>query len=580
MSVHKVLIANRGEIAVRIARACAAYGVGSVAVYSDQDAEALHVAAADEAVPLEGTSLADTYLSIEKLLDAALRTGADAVHPGYGFLSENPDFARAVAAAGLTWIGPAADVIELLGDKIAAHRLARDAGAPLVPGTDGPVAGPAEAVSFAREHGLPVVVKAAAGGGGMGIRVARTLDEIPAAFGAAQREARAAFGRGDCFVERYLEHSRHIEAQVIGDRPGHVLVVGTRDCSLQRRGQKLVEEAPAPFLPAGAEQAVMDAARRICERAGYTSAGTVEFLVDRDGSVAFLEVNTRIQVEHGVTEETTGVDLVRQQLLVADGHPLDFDRAPAPHGHAIEFRITAEDPARGFLPEPGTLRRFDLPGGPGVRVDAGVAAGCAVPAEYDSLIAKLVVWGADRDEAIRRSRQALAEFRIEGVGDILPFHRRLLDEEAFTAPRGTPRIHTRWLEEECEWKDHLAPGLGDEQRPATPVRTWVEIDGVRHRVGLPAGFALAGAASSSSASGVAVEPEPGSLLAPVSGTLSSWRRADGDLVAAGEQVALIEAMKLETPVAAEIAGRLRIEVPAGGSCRAGDVLGHVVAEAS
>ncbi len=571
MTIHKVLVANRGEIAIRIARACAAYGIESVAVYSDQDADALHVQAADEAVALEGTTLADTYLNIEKLVDIARRTGADAVHPGYGFLSENSSFARAVAQAGLVWIGPDADVIDLLGDKIAAHTLAREVQAPLVPGTDGPVAGPEEAVAFAEDHGLPIIIKAAAGGGGMGIRVARTMDEIPGAFDAARREAASAFGRDACFVERFLEHSRHIEAQVVGDRAGHVVVMGTRDCSVQRRGQKLVEEAPAPFLAADTLDSITGAARRICEKAGYTSAGTVEFLVDPGGAVAFLEVNTRIQVEHGVTEETTGVDLVRQQLLIADGMPLDVDATPTPHGHAIEFRITAEDPARGFLPEPGEITRFDLPGGPGIRIDAGVRAGSIVPAEYDSLIAKLIVTGADRDEAIRRARTALHEFHLAGVGDILPFDRQLLDDPAFTAPHGHLGVHTRWLEEECDWLADLEPGLGTEQRPALPVRSWIEIDGVRHRIGLPAGFSMGGGSAAEPTQAAAA----GEVLAPVYGTLTSWRHHDGDDVAEGETLALMEAMKLESPVLAPAAGRLVIEVPEGTSCRAGDLVGRV-----
>ncbi|MCH4249873.1 MAG: ATP-grasp domain-containing protein [Microbacteriaceae bacterium] len=580
MSIHRVLIANRGEIAVRIERACAEYGVESVAVYSDQDAEALHVRNADVAYPLDGTALSDTYLNGDTLLRVAAESGADAIHPGYGFLSENASFARAVREAGLVWIGPSPETIELLGDKISAHALAKRVGAPLVPSSDGSVSSPEEVVDFAREAGLPIVIKATAGGGGMGMRTAHTMAEIPQAFTEARHEAQAAFGNGVCFTERFLEHPRHIEVQVVGDRPGHVVVIGTRDCSLQRRGQKLVEEAPAPFLTPDQVDEVTGAARRICEAAGYTSAGTVEFLLGDDGHFSFMEVNARIQVEHGVTEQTAGIDLVRQQLLVADGRPLDVQETPAPTGHALEFRIIAEDPGRGFVPEPGTVTRVEFPGGPGVRVDSGVQTGSAVPPDYDSLMAKIVVSADDRQAAIRRARRALNELVVEGVGQIVPLYRRLLEDSAFTAPTGRLGISTTWLEAECAWIDSLRPGLGNEEVPEAPLRTWVEVDGVRHRLGVPA--RVAALLSHPQSLGMPQSPErtdavatPGAVRAPMPGTLSSWRYPDGALVQEGETVALLEAMKLESPVAAPCTGVLRITRPAGAPCRGGDVLGRV-----
>ncbi|HON30743.1 MAG TPA: biotin carboxylase N-terminal domain-containing protein, partial [Ottowia sp.] len=454
--MHKVLIANRGEIAVRIARACRDYGVRSVAVYADPDADALHVRAADEAWALPGTRPADTYLAIDKLLDVARRAGADAVHPGYGFLSERAEFARAVRDAGLAWIGPRPETIEMLGDKVAARRIALQVGAPLVAGTAEPVTSVAEVLAFAEQYGLPVAIKAAFGGGGRGLKVAWQMDEVSELYESAVREATAAFGRGECFLEQFLDRPRHIEAQVIADRHGQVVVVGTRDCSLQRRNQKLVEEAPAPFLTDAQRAQVHEAARAICAAAGYESAGTVEFLLGQNGQISFLEVNTRLQVEHPVTEETSGVDLVIEQLRVADGLPLTFAETPPVRGHSLEFRINAEDPGRGYLPTPGRVTRFDAPGGPGVRVDTGFGAGSTVPGSYDSLLAKLIVTGATRDQALARARRALAEFEIEGVASVLPFHRAVVADPAFTA-KDSFQVHTRWIETEMQARFEPAP---------------------------------------------------------------------------------------------------------------------------
>ncbi|MGN6144944.1 MAG: acetyl-CoA carboxylase biotin carboxylase subunit, partial [Mesorhizobium sp.] len=441
--MRKVLIANRGEIAVRIIRACKDAGLASVAVYADADAGAPFVRMADEAYALNGQKAGETYLDIGKLIDVAKRSGADAVHPGYGFLSERAEFAQAVIDAGMTWIGPDPKVIETLGDKLQARDIARVVGAPLVAGSDGPVATAAEALAFARKFGLPIAIKAAHGGGGRGLKIAREMDEVEELFDSATREATAAFGRGECFIEQFLDRPRHIEAQVLADRLGNVIVVGTRDCSMQRRNQKLIEEAPAPFLTDEQRERVEQAARAICKAAGYTGAGTVEFLLSADGVISFLEVNTRLQVEHPVTEETTGVDLVREQFRIAEGLPLSFTETPRPRGHALEFRINVEDPGRGFLPMAGAISLFAPPSGPGVRIDSGVETGSTAPPLFDSLIAKLIVWGATRDEAIARARRALGEFRIEGVPTVLPFHRAALDHPDFAKNFA---IHTRWIE--------------------------------------------------------------------------------------------------------------------------------------
>ncbi len=454
--MRKVLIANRGEIAVRIARACRDAGLASVAVYGEPDLDALHITVADEAYALGGQTAAESYLDIGKILKAAAESGADAVHPGYGFLAENADFAREVIAAGLTWIGPPPAAIEALGDKVRARHIAMAVGAPLAPGTDGPVSGADEVAAFVAEHGLPIAIKAAFGGGGGGLKVARTEAEIPELYDSAVREAVAAFGRGECFVERYLDRPRHVETQCLADSRGHVVVVSTRDCSLQRRHQKLVEEAPAPFLSAGQERLLRESSKAILREAGYVGAGTCEFLVGQDGTVSFLEVNTRLQVEHPVTEEVSGIDLVREMFRIADGQELTYDDPPL-RGHSIEFRINAEDPGRNFLPAPGTITTWRPPSGPGVRLDAGYAAGMTVPQAFDSLVAKLIVTGASRSEALERSRRALAEFEIGGMPTVLPFHRAVVDDPAFTSVPFT--VHTRWIE--TEFGGNLPPYSGD-----------------------------------------------------------------------------------------------------------------------
>jgi len=572
--VKKVLIANRGEIAVRIARACADYGTRSAAVFADPDADALHVRVADEAWGLGGSSPAETYLDIGKLLAAARSSCADAVHPGYGFLSESAEFARRVEEAGLVWIGPSPESIEALGDKTTARRIATSVGAPLVAGTPGPVAGADEVVAFADEHGLPIAIKAAFGGGGRGMRVVHRRQDVRDAFDSAVREAVAAFGRGECFVEQYLDRPRHVEAQVLGDGRGTVVVVGTRDCSLQRRHQKLVEEAPAPFLTEEQHRLVVEAARDVCAAVDYRGAGTVEFLVGTSGTVSFLEVNTRLQVEHPVTEETTGVDLVRQQLLVADGLPLEVTSTPEPRGHAFEFRLNAEDPGRGFLPTPGAVERFDLPGGRGVRVDAGVVAGSRVPGAYDSLLAKLVVSGRDRPEALRRARTALAELTVGGVSTVLPFHRRVVTDPAFTGEDGFG-VHTRWIETECAWLDELAAPRPADDGDEEVVRTWVELDGRRVRLGLPAGLLRAAAPGPADVAAPAAAADPGVVRAPVAGTLLAWRADDGAQVEEGDAVAVMEAMKMETVVAAPAAGVLRRTAAEGDTCAAGAELARI-----
>jgi acetyl-CoA/propionyl-CoA carboxylase biotin carboxyl carrier protein len=582
--IRTVLVANRGEIAVRVIRACADLGIRSVAVYADGDADAPHVRLADEAWSLDGRTAAETYLSVEKLLDVARRSGADAVHPGYGFLSERAAAARAVEEAGLVWVGPTSATIELLGDKIAARDLARTVGAPLVPGSDGPVPDAAAALAFAEEHGLPLAIKAAHGGGGRGMRVARTLDEVPELFEAARREAEAAFGHGECFVERFLERPRHVEAQVIADDHGHVVVAGTRDCSLQRRNQKLIEEAPAPFLGPAVRKRIHESARDLCAAAGYRGAGTVEFLLGADGTLSFLEVNTRLQVEHPVTEETTGLDLVVEQLRVASGLPLSVTEDPEPRGHAIELRLNAEDPARGFLPGPGRIERFAAPGGPGVRVDTGVESGSVIPGEFDSLFAKIVVWGPTREAALARARRAAAETVVEGVPTVLPFHRAVLADPAFTgsADGSGFAVHTQWIETE------LLASL-DPQTLAEPVvepgvvDTWVEIDGRRHRVRTPGGIGFAGLGpapgsteAAPTSSGTAADAGRVPLLAAMPGTLVRWLVADGEAVADGQPVAVVEAMKMETQLVAEVAGTLEHSTTEGAPVVAGNPIGYVM----
>ena len=571
--MKKVLIANRGEIAVRILRACRDHGLQSVAVYADPDADALFVRLADEAYGLDGVRPAETYLDIDKLIAIAKRSGADAVHPGYGFLSERAEFAKAVQDAGLIWIGPDPHVIEALGDKVEARRIATSVGAPLVAGSDGPVSSAAEVIAFAEKHGLPVAIKAAHGGGGRGIKVAWKMEEVADLYESAVREATAAFGRGECFLERFLDRPRHIEAQVIADRHGNVLVLGTRDCSAQRRNQKLIEEAPAPFLTLEQRERIHAAARAICAAAGYSGAGTVEFLLGADGTISFLEVNTRLQVEHPVTEETTGIDLVIEQFRIAEGKPLVVTETPEPRGHSIEFRINAEDPGRGFLPTPGAITAFDPPSGPGVRLDSGVVTGSTIPGVFDSLMAKLIVTGATREEALRRARRALREFRIEGVATVLPFHRAAIDTEDFIGTDGF-KVHTRWIE--TDFAD-MPDAMARPEPAADPslVRTHLEIDGRRVSLALPslllAGLGAAGQGAAATGAAGSKPAEDG-IAAPVSGTLQAFKVADGATVAEGDLVAVMEAMKMETQVLAPKAGRLRLRARDGDYLQAGDVL--------
>lgn len=551
-STQKVLIANRGEIAVRVIRACAEAGYTSVAVYADQDADALHVRLADEAVGLGGATAADTYLSVEALLAAARRADATAVHPGYGFLSESASFARAVEDAGLVWIGPTPASIDALGDKMTARRIAQRVGAPLAAGTDEPLAGPAEAVAFAQEHGLPIAIKAAFGGGGRGLKVVRELSEVAEAFDAATREAVAAFGRGECFVERFLESPRHIEVQVLGDGLGRVVVVGDRDCSMQRRNQKLIEEAPAPGLSVDQRTRFHDAARSICGEVKYRGAGTVEFLLAADGTISFLEVNTRLQVEHPVTEEVTGTDLVREQFRIAFGEGPSFVETPAPVGHAFEFRINAEDPGRGFLPSPGRVERLRVPGGPGVRWDSGIEEGDVVQPAFDSMIAKLIVHAESRDAAIVRARRALRELTVDGPATVIPFDVMALDEQAFAT--ATFAVHTQWIE------SALLSKLEAQSRPAAVPdaalqRFPVEIDGRRMMLGIPAGL-LSGLGRPADTAAAAPTTDPSELRSPVPGTLVRWLVDDGAEVAEGEPVAVLDAMKMETTVTAHRSGIL------------------------
>lgn len=571
--MKKVLIANRGEIAVRIIRACRDYGLQSVAVYADPDMDALFVTLADEAYGLDGVRPAETYLDIDKLIAIAKRSGADAVHPGYGFLSERAEFARAVMDAGLIWIGPDPSVIEVLGDKVAARRLALKVGAPLAAGSDGPVETATEVIEFAKQHGLPVAIKAAHGGGGRGIKVVRNMEEISESYDSAVREAVAAFGRGECFLERFLDRPRHIEAQILADKHGTVLVLGTRDCSLQRRNQKLVEEAPAPFLSDAQRQSIHDSAKAICAAAGYSGAGTVEFLLGVDGTISFLEVNTRLQVEHPVTEETTGIDLVIEQFRIAEGLKLRITETPVPRGHSIEFRINAEDPGRGFLPTPGTITRFDAPSGPGVRLDSGVVSGSTIPGVYDSLIVKLIVTGPTREDALKRARRALKEFKIEGVATVLPFHRAAMEASDFIGDQGF-NVHTRWIETD------FAEMPQAEQRPEPShdpslIRTHVEIDGKRHALGIPAqllaGLGGLGGGVASPATG-ANTVEKGAVTAPISGTVQSFKVENGATVAEGDLLAVMEAMKMETQIIASSTGTVRLVAAEGEYISAGSTV--------
>ncbi|HAT1180978.1 TPA: ATP-grasp domain-containing protein [Corynebacterium striatum] len=582
--ISAVLIANRGEIAVRIARAARDLGIRSIAIYSEADAGALHTRVADEAYALPGNAAADTYMNVPALLDIAVRAGADAVHPGYGFLSENADFARAVASAGLTWIGPTPESIELLGDKIAARRVAEEVGAPLAPGTSDPIDDWQEARAFAEKHGLPIAIKAAYGGGGRGLKVVENLEDIEAAFNSAGREAKEAFGRAECYVEKFLTHPRHVEAQILADTHGNVAVLGTRDCSTQRRFQKLIEEAPAPALSDEQRTGIHEGARAICAKVGYTGAGTVEYIVSEDGTISFLEVNTRVQVEHPVTEVVTGVDIIAEQFRIASGEPLSFvDESldPEPHGHAFEFRINAEDILNGFAPCPGTIVRFEPPTGPGIRVDVGVRSGSIVPPYYDSLIAKLLVWGPTREVALARAKQALAEFDIEGVRTVLPFHRDMVSSQVL-ADHGDAKaaagIYTDWLDHNyrpsAESTSNIAPV---EAIYAKRTQVAIEIDGKLVSVGLPENlFAAAPAA----AGGVKVaSPSAGSqegeVTAPYDANLVAWNVADGDKVEEGEAIATIEAMKMESSVKAPSTGTITLVAQEGDRLSTGSVIATI-----
>jgi acetyl-CoA/propionyl-CoA/long-chain acyl-CoA carboxylase, biotin carboxylase, biotin carboxyl carrier protein len=581
--LSKVLVANRGEIAVRIVRACRDAGIASVAVYAEPDRDEPFVRLADEAFALGGSTATESYLDFGKVIDAAERANADAIHPGYGFLSENADFAQAVIDAGITWIGPSPQAIRSLGDKVTARHIASRAGAPLVPGTADPVSGPEEVEAFAQEYGLPIAIKAAFGGGGRGMKVVRERHEIRELYESAIREATAAFGRGECFVERYLDKPRHVEAQVLADMHGNVIVVGTRDCSLQRRFQKLVEEAPAPFLSDEQRATIHESAKAICKEAGYHGAGTVEFLVGQDGLISFLEVNTRLQVEHPVSEETSGIDLVREQFRIAEGAQLDLLEDPQPRGHSIEFRINGEDAGRNFLPAPGTVSAISLPAGPGVRVDAGVEAGSIVGGQFDSLLAKLIVTGSDRTQALERSRRALAEFQVDGIATVLPFHRLVVDDRAFAATSAEDfTVHTRWIE--TEWDNTVAPfeGGASGDTDEVPRQTLVvEVGGRRLEVSLPGDLALGGSGVAAAkapprkrgAGKGASEASGDAVTAPMQGTIIKVAVTDGDPIAAGDLVVVLEAMKMENPVTAHKAGTVTgLSAQQGSSVSQGTVI--------
>ncbi|MBC2643494.1 MULTISPECIES: acetyl/propionyl/methylcrotonyl-CoA carboxylase subunit alpha [unclassified Rhodococcus (in: high G+C Gram-positive bacteria)] len=586
--ITKVLVANRGEIAVRVIRAAADAGLASVAVYAEPDADAPFVRLADEAFALGGQTSAESYLVFDKILDAAAKSGADAIHPGYGFLSENADFAQAVIDAGLIWIGPSPQSIRDLGDKVTARHIAEKAKAPMAAGTKDPVKNADEVVAFAQEYGVPVAIKAAFGGGGRGMKVAHTIEEIPELFDSATREAVAAFGRGECFVEQYLDKARHVEAQVIADQHGNVVVAGTRDCSLQRRFQKLVEEAPAPFLTDDQRARIHSSAKAICREAGYYGAGTVEYLVQGD-TVSFLEVNTRLQVEHPVTEETAGIDLVLQQFKIANGEKLDILEDPTPRGHAFEFRINGEDAGRGFLPAPGPVTKFVPPTGPGVRMDSGVETGSVIGGQFDSMLAKLIVTGATRDEALARARRALAEFQVEGLATVIPFHRAVVSDPAFIGDGQSFDVYTKWIE--TEWDNQIEPFTGnqpiDEDEHLPRQNVVVEVGGRRVEVSLPGQFTLGtgtgaagavrkkpkartrGGAHGGAASGDAV-------TAPMQGTVVKVAVEEGQQVAEGDLIAVLEAMKMENPVNAHKAGTVTgLAVEPGAAITQGTVLAEL-----
>ena len=581
--ITKVLIANRGEIAVRIARAARDSGIASVAVYADQDRDAMHVKLADEAYALNGTTGPETYLVIEKIMDVAKRSGADAVHPGYGFLAENADFARAVIAGGLIWIGPSPEAIERLGDKVSARHVAEKVGAPLAPGTINPVSGAKEVLDFVKIHGLPVAIKAAFGGGGRGIKVAYKQEEVQELFDSATREAIAAFGRGECFVEKYLEKPRHVETQCLADAYGNVVVVSTRDCSLQRRHQKLVEEAPAPFLSEDQIKRLYDSSKEILKEVGYQGAGTCEFLVAQDGTISFLEVNTRLQVEHPVSEEVTGLDLVREQFRIAEGGKLEYGD-PEVRGHSFEFRINGEDAGRNFMPAPGPVHKFKAPSGPGVRVDTGIESGDVISGSFDSMVAKLIVTGATRQQALERSRRALAEMAVEGLPTVLPFHRKIVNDPAFIGDDAAGKfgIYTRWIE--TEWVNDIPAWNGvaeDGAEPAERSSVTVEVGGKRIEVSLPSHLGVSGAASKTTKApkrkgtgAVSGGGQSGNAIkAPMQSTVVKIAVEVGQEVAEGELVVVLEAMKMEQPLTAHRAGKIKaIAGKVGETVPAGTVL--------
>ena len=582
--ITKILVANRGEIAIRVIRAARDAGIPSVAVYAEPDANAPFVSLADEAFALGGQNSAESYLVFDKILDAAKKSGANAIHPGYGFLSENGDFAEAVINAGLIWIGPSPQSIRDLGDKVTARHIAQRAQAPMAPGTKEPVKDVNEVVAFAEEFGLPIAIKAAFGGGGRGMKVAYTKEEVPELYESATREALAAFGRGECFVERYMDKARHVECQVLADMHGNVIVASTRDCSLQRRFQKLVEEAPAPFLTDEQRTTLHESAKRICKEAGYYGAGTVEYLVDSTGLINFLEVNTRLQVEHPVTEVTTGLDLVREQFRIAEGKELHIKQDPTPRGHAFEFRINGEDAGSNFMPAPGAITKYVEPSGPGVRMDSGVREGSVVGGQFDSMLAKLIVFGETREEALQRSRRALSEYVIEGMPTVVPFHRHIVENPAFVGDDTHFDVYTKWIEE--AWDNPIPPYVdpadAEEAEEATPnQKVVVEIDGRRVEVALPGDLALAGGGaggakkkakkrrSSGSKAGISGD----AVAAPMQGTVIKVNVEEGQEVAEGEVVVVLEAMKMENPVKAHKSGVVTdLAVAAGEGVTKGSVM--------
>ncbi|MCI1746687.1 MAG: ATP-grasp domain-containing protein [Acidipropionibacterium sp.] len=585
-TIHRVLVANRGEIAVRVIRAAADAGITSIAVYADSDADGLFVKLADEAYALNGTTPAQTYLDIDKLLDVARQAEADAVHPGYGFLSENADFAQAVIDAGLIWVGPPPEAIRSLGDKVQARHIAQKVGAPLVPGTPDPVKDADEVVEFARTHGLPIAIKAAFGGGGRGLKVARRIEEVADLYESAVREAITAFGRGECFVERYLDKPRHVETQCLADQYGTVQIISTRDCSLQRRHQKLVEEAPAPFLTSEQIDRLYESSKAILREAGYVGAGTCEFLVGQDGTISFLEVNTRLQVEHPVSEEVSGTDLVRQMFHVAEGGHLE-DADPVLRGHSFEFRINAEDPGRGFMPAPGTLTVWEPPSGPGVRIDEGYHSGMTVPGAFDSLIGKLVVTGSSRQQALERARRALDEMRIEGMPTVIPFDRVVVRDPAFTAEDGHFGVFTDWIETEFDNQiDAYTGELGNTEETEPPQTVVVEVNNKRVEVRLPASLQASHPVQGtrpkrptkrSRGGHRPAQPTGNALASPMQGTIVKVEVVEGEQVNEGDLVVVLEAMKMEQPLTAHRSGIIRNLIAEPGSTVAsGEVVCEIV----